>query len=80
LDKYGNEAEYNKRVVAFKNYQVDQKLMYLAKKDAIFMNDMPAFRGNEVTSKVIDGANSVIFRQAENRLHAQKALMIWLMN
>jgi len=54
--------------------------MYLAKKDAIFMHDMPAYRGNEVTSKVIDGKQSVVFQQAENRLHAQKALLIYLLN
>lgn len=53
--------------------------MNLAKKDAIFMHDMPAYRGNEVTSEVIDGPNSVIFQQAENRLHVQKSLMLGLM-
>lgn len=75
----GDEAEQNKRFEIFKKYQVNQNLMNLAKKDAIFMHDMPAYRENEVTSGVIDGSHSVIFQQAENRLHAQKALIIYLM-
>lgn len=74
----GYEPEYKKRLKVFKNYQVNQKIMDLAKKDAIFMHDMPAYRGNEVSSDVIDGPKSVIFHQAENRLHAQKALMVFL--
>lgn len=74
----GMEADYDKRVKDFHPYQVDGKLMELAKKDAVFMHDMPAYRGNEVTSDVIDGPRSIIFQQAENRLHAQKALMVWI--
>ncbi len=54
--------------------------MKLAKKDAIFMHDLPAYRGNEVTKEVIDGLQSVVFQQAENRLHAQKALLVYLLN
>ena len=63
----------------FERYQVNQQLMNLAKKDAIFMHDMPAYRGNEVTAEVIDGSNSVIFQQAENRLHVQKSLLLMLL-
>jgi len=76
----GDEKDKEKRLNIFPKYQVTSKLMYLAKKDAIFMHDMPAYRGNEVTSKVIDGKQSVVFQQAENRLHAQKALLIYLLN
>jgi len=54
--------------------------MNLAKKDAIFMHDMPAYRDHEVSSEVINGKQSIIFHQAENRLHAQKALLIFLLN
>ncbi len=74
----GDEAEKEKRLKIFKAYQVSEKLMKLAKKDAIFMHDLPAYRGNEVTSSVIDGPQSVVFPQAENRLHAQKGLLLYL--
>lgn len=74
----GDEAEQNKRLTIFKNYQVNQELMNLAKKDAIFMHCLPAHRGNEVTDEVIDGSQSVVFQEAENRLHVQKALILWL--
>lgn len=74
----GDEAEKAKRLAVFAPYQVTQKLMAHAKPDAIFMHDLPAYRGNEVAAEVIDGAQSVIFDQAENRLHAQKALMMYL--
>ncbi len=60
-------------------YQVNQKIMRLAKANAIFMNCLPAMRGKEQTAEVIDGPQSVVFDQAENRLHAQKALMIYLL-
>lgn len=76
----GDEKEIKKRLKIFPQYQVTSELMNLAKKDAIFMHDMPAYRGNEVTSKVIDGKQSVVFQQAENRLHAQKALLVYLLN
>lgn len=75
----GEEDEQENRLKIFKDYQVDQKLMDLANKDAVFMHDMPAYRGNEVVAEVIDGPESVVFQQAENRLHAQKSLMLWLL-
>ncbi len=74
----GDEAEKEKRLKIFKPYQVSEKLMKLAKKDALFMHDLPAYRGNEVATEVIDGPQSVVFPQAENRLHAQKALIFYL--
>ncbi|KKU82681.1 ornithine carbamoyltransferase [Candidatus Gottesmanbacteria bacterium RIFCSPLOWO2_01_FULL_49_10] len=75
----GDEAEKTKRLQIFAPYQVTQKLMKHAKPDAIFMHDLPAYRGNEVAAEVIDGAQSVVFDQAENRLHAQKALVVYLL-
>lgn len=74
----GDEAEKEKRLKIFQGYQVNEKLMKLAKKDAIFMHDLPAYRGNEVTANVIDGEQSVVFQQAENRLHVQKSLICFL--
>ena len=58
-------------------YQVDAALMNLAAKDAIFLHDLPAYRGNEVTAEVIDGPRSRVWDEAENRLHAQKAILAW---
>lgn len=75
----GFEEEQKQREAAFANYQVNEKLMQLAKPDYLFLHCLPAHRGEEVTEGVIDGENSVIFDQAENRLHAQKALMVALM-
>lgn len=75
----GDEEEKVKRLKIFKSYQVTGQLIKLAESDAIFMHDMPAYRGNEVTPEVIDGGQSVVFQQAENRLHAQKALMLFLL-
>lgn len=62
-----------------KEYQVNGELMGQAKDDAIFMHCLPAYRDSEVTSEVIDGPQSVVFDEAENRLHAQKALLVWLL-
>ena len=67
------------RLRAFRDYQVNSQLVELAAKDYLFMHCLPAHRGEEVTEEVIDGENSVIFDQAENRLHAQKAIMAALM-
>ena len=75
----GDEAEMAKRKALLKPFQVNGALMRAAKKDAIFMHCLPAHRGEEVTGEVIDGKQSVVFDQAENRLHAQKALMVMLM-
>ena len=75
----GKEKEYEKRVKIFKPYQVNAKLIKEAKKDYLFMHCLPAHRGEEVTDEVADSKNSVIFDQAENRLHTQKALMALIM-
>ncbi len=71
----GQEAEHARRVAAFAGYSVDAALMSGAKSDAIFMHCLPAHRGEEVTNEVIDAGYSVVFDEAENRLHAQRA---WL--
>jgi ornithine carbamoyltransferase len=71
----GQEEESAARRKAFRGYQVDAKLMSLAKPDAIFMHDLPAHRGEEVSAEVIEGPQSVVFDQAENRMHAQKGAL-----
>lgn len=75
----GQEAEQREREIAFANYQVNEEIVRYAKKDYLFMHCLPAHRGEEVTEGVIDGPNSIIFDQAENRLHAQKAIMAAIM-
>ena len=75
----GQEAEKEQRMKTFKSFQVNKKLMSYAKTDAIFMHCLPAHRGEEVTDEVIDSKNSVVFDEAENRLHTQKAVMLTLM-
>ena len=75
----GQEAEKEQRLKIFTPYQVNEKLFSKAADDAIFMHCLPAYRGFEVTEGVIDGAHSVIFDEAENRLHAQKAVMATFM-
>jgi ornithine carbamoyltransferase len=75
----GQEAEAQKRKQEFAPYQVDEGLMDLAAEDAIFLHCLPAHRGEEVAAEVIDGPQSRVFDQAENRLHAQKALLYLLM-
>ncbi len=75
----GQEAETKQRLIDFKPFVVDEVLMAHAKPDALFLHCLPAHRGEEVTAQVIDGPNSVIFNEAENRLHAQKAVMALLM-
>ena len=74
------EAELAARIKVFQPYQVNAQLMAHAKKDAIFMNCLPAIRGYEQTAEVIDGPQSVAFDEAENRLHMHKALMVDLLN
>ncbi len=75
----GQESEKEEKVKIFMPYQINKKLFSKAKPDAIFLHCLPAYRGYEVTEDVIDGPNSVIFDEAENRLHAQKAVMVKLM-
>ncbi len=75
----GQEQEYERRRRAFQGYQVNADLLRLAKPDAVVMHDLPAHRGEEITDDVMDGPQSVVFEQAENRLHAQKALVRWLL-
>jgi len=76
----GQEDEKSDRVTAFDGFCVDDALMSLANKDALFMHCLPAYRGMEVSESVIEGAQSVVFEEAENRLHAQKALLEYLMS
>lgn len=76
----GQEEEKSQRMRAFEGYIVDEDLMALADEDAIFLHCLPAYRGIEVSEAVLDGKQSVIFEEAENRLHAQKGLMVWLNN
>ncbi|VAW71988.1 Ornithine carbamoyltransferase [hydrothermal vent metagenome] len=76
----GQEEETRKREQAFKGFLVDKNMMALANKDALFMHCLPAHRGEEVSADVIDGKQSVVWDQAENRLHAQKALIEFLSN
>jgi ornithine carbamoyltransferase len=74
----GMEAEADQRRKAFAGFTVDEALMEKAKSSAIFLHCLPAYRGFEVSAQVLDGPQSVVWDQAENRLHAQKALMAWL--
>lgn len=75
----GQEEEQKQREIAFKDYQVNAAVMGAANSDALFMHCLPAHRGEEVTGEVIDGPQSVVFAEAENRLHAQKALLEFLL-
>jgi ornithine carbamoyltransferase len=74
----GQESEKEQRLRDFAGYTIDETLFGHAKEDAIFMHCLPAYRGYEVSAEVLDGPRSVIWDEAENRLHAQKALMTWL--
>lgn len=74
----GQENEEGKRLMDFNDFQVNCELTKLAKKDYIFMHCLPAHRGQEVTEEVIDGKHSIVFDQAENRLHVQKAILVSL--
>jgi len=74
----GFESEKNERIKDFTDWQVDSDMMKIAGKDALFMHCLPAHRGEEVTADVIDGSHSVVWEEAENRLHVQKALLEYL--
>ena len=75
----GQEAEADARRKAFRPYQVNEQLVSVAAADALVMHCLPAHRGEEITDAVLDGPQSVVFDQAENRLHVQKAIMVWLL-
>ncbi|KPJ59212.1 MAG: ornithine carbamoyltransferase [Deltaproteobacteria bacterium DG_8] len=75
----GQENERQKRMEVFKNYQVNSSLLKVAKKDVLVMHCLPAHRGKEITDEVADGRHSIIFDQAENRLHMQKAILEMLL-
>lgn len=76
----GQEKEAAKRKKAFRGFQVNKKLMQAAKKSVLIMHCLPAHRGEEITDEVLDSKNSVVFDQAENRMHVQKAILIKLLN
>jgi ornithine carbamoyltransferase len=75
----GKESEADDRVAPFLPYQVNAELLAGAKPDAIVLHCLPAYRGKEITADVVDGPQSVVWDEAENRLHAQKALLSWLL-
>ncbi len=74
----GQEDEYQKRLAAFDGFIIDEALMALAKENAIFLHCLPAHRGEEVSAGVLEGSQSYVWQEAENRLHAQKGIMVWL--
>jgi ornithine carbamoyltransferase len=73
------DVDVTERMDAFEPYQVDGRLMGRAADDAIFLHCLPAHRGEEVAAEVIDGPQSAVWQQAENRLHAQRGLLLWLL-
>jgi ornithine carbamoyltransferase len=76
----GQEAEAEKRRKVFPPFQVNDEKLAMAKDDVIVMHCLPAHRGEEITDAVADGPHSVLFDQAENRLHAQKAILVWALD
>ncbi len=74
----GQESEKAERISRFEGYMVDDTMMAIASKDALFLHCLPAYRGQEVSESVLEGSQSVVFDEAENRLHVQKGLMVWL--
>jgi len=75
----GQEREAAERAMVFRDYQVNERVMAMAKKDTVVMHCLPAHRGQEITHEVLESAQSIAFDQAENRLHVQKAIMVWLL-
>ena len=75
----GQESETKRRLKAFRGFQIDAKLLARAKPGAGVLHCLPAHRGEEIAAEVIDGPQSLVFEQAENRLHAQKALLVRLL-
>jgi len=75
----GQEDEAIERLETFEGYQVNAELLALANPDAVVMHDLPAYRGKEITDEMMDGSRSIVFNQAHNRLHAQKAILATLM-
>ncbi len=76
----GDEEEYDQRLLDFRPYQINSKLLEQAKHDVMVLHCLPAHRGEEITADVVDGPNSAVFDQAENRLHVQKALLLKLLS
>jgi len=76
----GQEEEAQRRRRVFRDYQVNSKVVRMAQSDAIVMHCLPAHRGEEITDEVLESPQCVAFDQAENRLHVQKAVMVWLLN
>jgi ornithine carbamoyltransferase len=76
----GQEAEATERMLVFQAYRLDQAALEAAAEDVLVMHCLPAHRGQEITDEVIDGPHSVVWDQAENRLHTQKALLLWLLD
>ncbi len=74
----GQESEKAQREIDFQGFRVDENLMKYADKDAVFLHCLPAYRGYEVSEEVLESDRSLVFEEAENRLHAQKGLMVWL--
>ena len=75
----GQEREVVERALVFRDYQVNERVVAMAKKDAVVMHCLPAHRGQEITHEALESAQSIVFDQAENRLHVQKAIMVWLL-
>ena len=76
----GQKDQAESRTKIFKNFQVNSKMMDSTKKDTLFMHCLPAERGNEVTDEVMESSNSIVFDQAENRMHAQNAIMVKILD
>jgi ornithine carbamoyltransferase len=76
----GQEDEYEARIAPFLSYAVDEAAVALAADDAVVLHCLPAYRGKEIDAAVIDGPQSAVWDEAENRLHAQKALLCWLLD